>query len=407
MEPVPYLSIASVAERIRSRELSAVDVVEAVLSRIERFAPALNAFITVLAADARERAREAVAEIQSGNWRGPLHGIPIAIKDFYDTAGVKTTAAFEPFKDRVPKKDAVSVAKLTNAGAIVVGKTNMHRLGMGTTGLESAYGPVRNPWNDAYIPGGSSSGSAAAVAAGLCYASLDTDAIGSCRLPAACCGVVGFKGSYGLVSAKGILDGEQADEAILWLSHPGITARTVEDAAIMLNALAEPPGAAEDYRAETRRAERMRVGVANNFTADAEISAAFKSSVELIRGSGHEMLDARAPFEMPRFGDVANIEADRKSIAGRAFADIDVLVLPTTATTTPRVDASSNAQALSAQNTMFTNYFGLPAISVPCGMDSRGLPIGLQVVGKPGGDATVLRLAHQYLTSQPIVRAPV
>ena len=407
MEPVPYLSIASVAERIRSRELSPVDVVEAVLSRIERFAPALNAFITVLAGDARELAREAVAEIQSGNWRGPLHGIPIAIKDFYDTAGVKTTAAFEPFKDRVPKKDAVSVAKLTNAGAIVVGKTNMHRLGMGTTGLESAYGPVRNPWNDAYIPGGSSSGSAAAVAAGLCYASLDTDAIGSCRLPAACCGVVGFKGSYGLVSAKGILDGEQADEAILWLSHPGITARTVEDAAIMLNALAEPPGAAEDYRAETRRAERMRVGVANNFTADAEISAAFKSSVELIRGSGHEMLDARAPFEMPRFGDVANIEADRKSIAGRAFADIDVLVLPTTATTTPRVDASSNAQALSAQNTMFTNYFGLPAISVPCGMDSRGLPIGLQVVGKPGGDATVLRLAHQFLTSRPIVRAPV
>jgi aspartyl-tRNA(Asn)/glutamyl-tRNA(Gln) amidotransferase subunit A len=407
MEPVPYLSIASVAERIRSRELSPVDVVEAVLSRIERLAPRLNAFITVLAADARERAREAEAEIQSGNWRGPLHGIPVAIKDFYDTAGVKTTAAFEPFKDRVPKKDAVSVAKLKNAGAIVVGKTNMHRLGMGTTGLESAYGPVRNPWNDAYIPGGSSSGSAAAVAAGLCYASLDTDAIGSCRLPAACCGVVGFKGTYGLVSAKGILEGEQADEAILWLSHPGITARTVEDAAIMLNALAEPPGAAEDYRAETRRAEWMRVAVANNFTADADISAAFTSSVELIRGSGHEILDARAPFEMPRFGDVANIEADRKSIAGRAFADIDVLVLPTTATTTPRVDASSNAQALSPQNTMFTNYFGLPAISVPCGMDSRGLPIGLQVVGKPGGDATVLRLAHQFLTSRPIVRAPV
>jgi aspartyl-tRNA(Asn)/glutamyl-tRNA(Gln) amidotransferase subunit A len=323
---------------------------------------------------------------------------------------VKTTAAFEPFKDRVPKKDAASVAKLKDAGGIVVGKTNMHRLGMGTTGLESAYGAVRNPWNDAYIPGGSSSGSAAAVAAGLCYASLDTDAIGSCRLPAACCGAVGFKGTYGLVSADGILDGEKADEAILWLSHPGITARSPEDVAIVLNVLrlrSRQAAAASDYREQAQRTGKMRVGVATNFEADAEVSAAFTSAVDAIRTLGHDIFDARAPFEMPRFGDVRNIEADRSAIAGRAFERIDLLLLPTTTTTTLRVDAASDAQALSAQNTMFANYFGLPAISVPCGLDSHGLPLGLQIVGTPRGDGTVLQLAHQFVTNRPIARAPV
>ena len=147
-----------------------------------------------MAADAAlHAAKAAEKDIEQGHWKGPLHGIPIAIKDFYDTAGLKTTAAFERFRDRIPPKDAVGVEKLKKAGAIVIGKTNMHTLGMGTTGLESYFGPVRNPWNANYIPGGSSSGSAAAVASGLCYATLDTDAIGSCRLPAACCGVVGYK----------------------------------------------------------------------------------------------------------------------------------------------------------------------------------------------------------------------
>jgi aspartyl-tRNA(Asn)/glutamyl-tRNA(Gln) amidotransferase subunit A len=157
----------------------------------------------------------------------------VGIKDFYDTAGIKTTAAFEGFKDRVPVRDAVGVAKLKEAGAIIVGTMNMHRLGMGTTGLESYFGPVVNPRNAEYIPGGPSAGSAAAVASGMCYASLDTDAIGSCRLPAACCGVVGFKGTYGLIDPQGILEGEaDPDEMIRWFSHPGITTHTVADAAL-------------------------------------------------------------------------------------------------------------------------------------------------------------------------------
>ena len=154
------------------------------------------------------------------------------MKDFYDTAGLKTTAAFERFANRVPSHDAAVVSRLKNAGAIVIGKTNMDTLGMATTGLVSFHGPVKNPWTADYITGGSSSGSAAAVASGMCYATVDTDAIGSCRLAAACCGVVGFKGTYGLVSTDGILAGEAAPhEMIVWFSHPGVTTRRVADAA--------------------------------------------------------------------------------------------------------------------------------------------------------------------------------
>ncbi|HKE84622.1 MAG TPA: amidase, partial [Vicinamibacterales bacterium] len=155
--------LTDVSESIRQRRLSPVDVVMACLERIERLQPRLNAFITVAADAAVDAAKTAEREIQQGRWRSPLHGIPVAIKDFYDTAGVRTTAAFERFKERIPKKDAASVEKLKRAGAIVIGKTNMHTLGMGTTGLDSCFGPVRNPWNADYIPGGSSSGSAAAV----------------------------------------------------------------------------------------------------------------------------------------------------------------------------------------------------------------------------------------------------
>ena len=181
---VYYSSMEEISDLIRQRQLSPVEVVDACLKRIEELNPKLNAFITILFDQARGQARAAEAEIMAGKWRGPLHGIPVGIKDFYDTAGVRTTAAFEHFKDRTPTKDAIGVTKLKEAGAIIIGKMNMHQLGMGTTGTDSFFGPVHNPWNDVYIAGGSSSGSAAAVASGMCYATLDTDAIGSCRLPA-------------------------------------------------------------------------------------------------------------------------------------------------------------------------------------------------------------------------------
>src|SRR6267142_713167 len=267
--------IADVAPRLRARDISAVEVVEACLARIEELQPRLNAFITVLIEQAREQARQADEDIRAGRYLGPLHGIPIGVKDFYDTANVRTTAAFEPFRNRLPKRDAEAVAALKDAGAIVVGKTNMHQLGTGTTGLEGAFGAVRNPVNDAYIPGGSSSGSAAAVASGMCYATLDTDAVGSCRLPAACCGVAGFKPTFGAISTKGILDGEKTDETILWLSHAGITTRIVGDTRIVFEALA-------DLRQHADVTVNPRVGIADNFTADDEIARAFESAVDVV-----------------------------------------------------------------------------------------------------------------------------
>jgi aspartyl-tRNA(Asn)/glutamyl-tRNA(Gln) amidotransferase subunit A len=397
-----YLSIAQLQTLLRARKTSSIEVVDSCLARIAGLNERLNAFITVLTERAREQAKEADSDIKAGKWRGPLHGIPVGIKDFYDTANVRTTAAFEHFKNRVPARDAPAVARLKDAGAILVGKLNMHTLGMGTTGLESYFGPVQNPWNAAYIPGGSSSGSAAAVAAGLCYATLDTDAIGSCRLPAACCGVVGFKGTYGLISASGVLEGEKVDDTILWLAHPGITTRSAEDTAIVLNAVCErhDDGTPPDWWRDVSQHTQLRVGTADNFTADEEVTRAFNAAVETLRTFGHRMVRASAPFDMPRFGDLHRIQTDRDTIADRTFKEIDLLLLPTTTSTVlPVADAAGKPQALSAANTMFANYFGLPAISVPCGFDQRGLPIGLQIIGKPWGDADVLRLAHEYETA--------
>ena len=393
--------IATIQKHVRMQKASPVEVVNACLKQIEELNPELNAFITVLADQALEQARVAEAEIKAGKWRGPLHGVPVGIKDFYDTAGIKTTAAFEHFKDRVPGKDAVGVAKLKAAGAIIIGKMNMHRLGMGTTGIDSYYGPVRNPWNAEHIPGGSSAGSAAAVASGMCYATLDTDAIGSCRLPAACCGVVGFKGIYGLINPEGILEGEQdPGEMIRWFSHPAITTRTVEDTALVLDVLAErSEHKATQYFDGLTKDQKVRIGVGNNFEADREVSEAFERAIETVRYLGYPMESVAVPFGNPA-GGLGNIEADRKTIVRQIFKDIDVLLLPTTTSTVPAIrDAGVNPQALSPKNTVFANYYGLPAMSIPSGFDSNGLPLGLQMVGKPWDEARVLRLAYRYETT--------
>lgn len=278
----------------------------------------------------------------------------------------------------------------------------MHKLGIGTTGLDSYFGPVQNPWNAAYIPGGSSSGSAAAVASGLCYATLDTDAIGSCRLPAACCGVVGFKGTYGLIDPKGILEGEEPpDETIVWLSHPGITTRSVRDTALVLEVLAERNEQTKkvDFVQELTQNRKLRIGVADNFNASPGFLEAFERAIETIGRSNDSTRKVAVPFGNLS-GGISNIEADRKAIAGQAFKNIDVFVLPTMRTTVPTVsDATSNPQGLSPENTTFANYYGLPAISVPCGFDANGLPLGLQVVGGPWDDATVLSVAYQFQMS--------
>jgi aspartyl-tRNA(Asn)/glutamyl-tRNA(Gln) amidotransferase subunit A len=408
-DDIYYVNIEELQHRIRTRDVSPTHIVERCLERIQTLNPRLNAFATVLVDQALDQARLAQEEIQGGRWRGPLHGVPVGIKDFYDTAGIATTAAFERFKNRVPRVDAVSVARLKDAGAIILGKMNMHTLGMGTTGLESSFGPVRNPWNHDFIPGGSSSGSAAAVAAGLCYATLDTDAIGSCRLPAACCGVFGFKGTYGLLSTKGILEGEQADESILWYSHPGITTRSVEDTSILLRALVEPQRRDDLDQSERQASEktRLRIGVAENAKADTQVARVFDEAINVLRALGHDIVKTTAPFDIPVFDDLHTIEVDRQRIAERAFGDIVTLVLPTLTGPVLEVNrARGNPRALAPAFTVFAIYFGLPAISVPCGFDDNGLPIGLQFVGKPSDDVLVLGLAGQFMSASPFSRRP-
>ena len=402
LNPTQFGDIASTSERIRRGELSPMKLVIDCQARIKALQPQLNAFITLTENAALEAARAAEAEIQSGKWRGPLHGIPIAVKDFYDTAGVRTTAGFIHFKERIPRKDAASVAALMRAGAILLGKTNMHTLGMGTTGLDSAFGPVSNPWNPLYVSGGSSSGSAAAVASGMCYATLDTDAIGSCRLPAACCGVVGFKGSYGLIDLTGILDGEQPPgEEILWLSHAGIMTRSVEDTALVLDVLADPAvkQPAGPYSARPHAERPLRLGLATHCKPPEGLAHLYDEAFRVLRRSGHPVIEVAAPLvDMSR--GIATIAADRKAIQATAFADVDVLVLPTLPTLVPSVASSAKKPlALSPAYTAFANYYGLPAITVPCGFDENGLPVGLQFVGGPLGDGAVLEVARGYQTS--------
>jgi aspartyl-tRNA(Asn)/glutamyl-tRNA(Gln) amidotransferase subunit A len=391
-----YDSIGELGRRIHEQTISPVEVVEACLNRIETLNPTLNAFITVMADDARAQAKAAEAEINAGQWRGPLHGLPVAVKDFFDTAGVTTTAGFEQFKDRVPESDAEVVKRLRRAGAIVIGKTNMDALGMATTGLTGYFGPVRNPWNNDYVTGGSSAGSAAAVAAGLCFATVDTDAVGSVRLPAACCGVVGFKGSSDLISTKGILGDQPVDDFIRWMAHAAVTTRSVADVTLVLSVLTDRD---DDFAAGIRKADTtVRIGVGNNFIADAEVKKAFDKAVTVLRDVGYDTRDAAVPFGDSSQASMTTIEADRAGIADAAFTDVDVILLPTLDSTVPTVaEAATNPeQGVSAKATAFANYYSLPVASVPCGFDSHNMPIGLQIVGRPGDERTVLNVAHQY-----------
>src|SRR2546425_5661911 len=263
-----FLSLTELSELIRSRKVSPVEVTRNILERIEKLQPALNAYITVTRDVAMKSAQEAESEIQQKKWRGPLHGVPVAVKDLFDTAGIKTTAGSAVFKDRVPDKDAEVIRKLKAAGAVLVGKTNMHEFAFGGSSLVTYFGGVHNPWDLGRIAGGSSGGSAAAVAAGLCYGALGSDTAGSIRNPAAYCGIVGHKPTYGLVSTRGVIP-------LSWsLDHVGPMARTVADAALLLQVIAgyDPEEITSvrmdvpNYTAALRaRPTSLRVGVSLNF----------------------------------------------------------------------------------------------------------------------------------------------
>lgn len=450
---VASVSIREAGAQLRRRRLSPVELTKACLARIEQLNPVLNAFITVTAASALAQAREAESRIQRGQWLGPLHGIPIALKDLFDTAGVRTTAGSGVYKDRVPSEDAEVVRRLKAAGAVLLGKTNMHEFAFGGTSAVTYFGAVHNPWEIGHIAGGSSGGSAAAVAAALCYGALGSDTAASIRQPAAFCGIVGLKPTYGLVSTRGVIP-------LSWtFDHVGPMTRTVADAAIMLQAIAgyDPAETTSrqmripDYTEALRtRVSSLRVGVAREFFfagLDPEIEAAVNDALVVVRTLTAGLQDMTFPAstqERLRAGvraaeayayhaqflektpELYQPETLMRLRAGAAvgtpeyiqgrrevdftrltidtiFQTVDAIVTPTTPVMPPLLaDVTSSISVSMAlnnptiRNTSPFNVYGWPTISVPCGFTRSGLPIGLQISGPTGGDAVVLRLAHAY-----------
>ncbi len=442
-------SILGTSELLRKGSVSPVELTAHCLARIENLNPKLNAFITVTAESALAAARQAESEIRRGDWRGPLHGIPLALKDLIDTAGVPTTAASLLFKDRIPAEDAEIVRRLKAAGAVLLGKQNLHEFAYGGSSMVSAFGKVRNAWNPEHIAGGSSGGSVTAVAAGLGYGAIGTDTAGSVREPAALCGVVGLKPTYGRISARGVIP------LSISLDHVGPIARTVADVAVILAAIAghDPEDKAsvdapvEDYVAALGRSfQPLRVGVPKTFffdDLDAEVASATSHALSGLAAMGadlrhlelpvltdrtlqsaeaysfHAEFVARSPElyqpeTLRRIHTGQNVSPEallecrrelrraRRAIAS-IYADVDVLVTPTTPIPAPRIaeliqnpDLLRLRELLLLRNTRPINVWGLPAISIPCGFTEAGLPIGLQIIGPHWGEAAVLQVAHAY-----------
>jgi aspartyl-tRNA(Asn)/glutamyl-tRNA(Gln) amidotransferase subunit A len=448
-QDLSFMTLKEASELLRRKTVSPVDLTQACLKRIESYNSVLDAFITVTKNAAMEAARAMEAEQREGKWRGPLHGIPIALKDNIDTAGIRTTAASELFKDRIPSADAEVVRRLKNAGAILLGKTNLQEFAYGGTSSISYFGPVHNPWALDRIPGGSSGGSAAATAAGLCFASLGTDTAGSLRIPACYCGIVGFKPTYGRVSNRGVVP-------LSWtLDHVGPLCRTVEDAALMLGVIAgydelDPSSAntpVPDYSSAFKmQASKLRLGVPRTqfFEGlDPEIAKAVETAIEVLRtfaatvgevtlpsttipideiytkvrsvegyayhsqwiaespekyqpATREQILRNSATIEAPAYAQ-ARRELDllRREI-NKVFATVDLLVTPTMPTPPVLIAQATSPASVSIRNTSPFDVLGLPAISIPCGFTTSGLPIGLQMVSAPFAESKVLALAHAY-----------
>lgn len=445
---LPQLELAEVSKAVQKKEVSPVELTRACLERIERLNPILSTFITVTDNSAMEEARKAEAEITRGEWKGPLHGIPLAVKDLVETAGVRTTAASAVLKDNMPAADAEVIRRLKAAGAILLGKLNMHEFAYGGSGIISHFGIARNPWNTAHITGGSSSGSAAAVAAGLCYGAIGTDTAGSIRLPAAYCGITGMKPTYGLVSARGVIPLSRS------MDHVGPMTRTVADAALMLQAIAHYD--AQDINCQKfppvyypsaieEPVSSLRLAVARDFwdAVDVETSAAVDAAVaeldKLTAGVQETALSteadrtvvaaeayayqqkllpqneskydpetlkrvrAGADYTVTQYIDAhSELLRQRRQILQK-FEKLDLILTPTTPSLPATIaelqaepDQLRAKELIMLRNTRPFNVYGLPAISVTCGFSKSGLPIGLQITGAPGADGMVMALAHAY-----------
>ncbi len=455
-----YMSAGDLGRLLRSGDISPVEIVEAHLSRIRATEPVLNSFITLLPDAAMASARQAERDLRAGRDRGPLHGIPVSLKDLFNTGGVRTTSGSRIYDTFVPDEDCTVAARFREGGAILLGKLNMHQFAYGPTGENPDYGHMHNPWNPELVSGGSSGGSGSATAAGQCTITTGSDTGGSIRIPAALCGIVGLKPTYGRVSRYGLTP-------LAWsMDHPGPMVRTVEDAAIAMNVIAGHDSRdvasvnlpVPDYTASltgplvNRNGRGLRIGVPRqHFEApiDPEVRQAVNDALSHLESLGAEVLEV----DFPEFNDAAAIsttmlmseasaalrdllasDGDKlyepvrlrleaglfisaadylRAQQGRAvfdraarrlLDDVDLLAGPTEPVTAPpllqqRVLAGEQEIGTVAALTQYTrpyNITGFPAISIPCGFSSDDLPIGLQLAGRPFDEETVLRAGHAY-----------
>ncbi len=448
MSDLALLPLHAASALVRSRKVSSTDLTRACLERIHRHDPDLGAFITLTEDAALADAKRADDELARGAPRGPLHGIPIALKDLYDTAGIRTTAGSRIFAERVPDRDATVVERLRAAGAVLLGKLNLHEWALGVTNQNPHFGATKNPWDTSRIPGGSSGGSAAALAAGFCYLAPGSDTGGSIRIPASLCGVPGIKPTYGRVSLRGVVP-------LSWtLDHAGPLARTVTDLGIALSVMAghdplDPSSAdvpVDDYAAGIDGevgGVRIVVPTSRFFDdVDPEVDRAVREAARVLASLGAlveerpmpriELLAAQRALLLTdaaayhrehlrersaeigadvlarlRIGEgiggmeYAQARRDRDELRhawNAFFREHDVVLSPATLIPAPPregEDAVAAAQRLTA-NTLPFNLTGLPAISIPCGFSASGLPIGLQLAAGPWRERLLLRVARAY-----------
>ncbi len=461
-ESLCFLSIHELGQTLQKRDASPVDVVQAYLARCERLNPSLNTFVTVAAERALAAAHQAEQEIAAGHYRGPLHGVPVAVKDIFDTAGIRTTHGSSFYRDNVPEEDAACIALLKQAGAIILGKCNTHEFAAGSTTNNPWYGASHNPWDLQRSPGGSSGGSGAAVAAFLCSGATGSDTGGSIRNPAACNGIVGLKPTYGCVSLQGI------HPMALSLDHPGPLTRTVQDAGLLLQGMAgyvqDDPTSINlplpDYM------ERLEAGVQGMRLAfcpdlyftevDDAVASGLEEAAQVLQAQGagletisFELKDVveetrwaimgaefatlhRERFEQHPEGYGEDVQARlRKAMAvsvddyihacqhrlaiRRAFEtlfqEVDALLLPSSPCVAPLIEDGTSTingevvdfGAAGVPLRQPINVAGLPALAVPIGF-SNGLPISMQIVGPAWHEAEILRIGYAYEMTTPSLR---
>lgn len=457
------LTLAELAAKIKAREVSPVEVTEAALAQADRLQPALNSFITLLPEQAMRQAKEQETALARGEYRGPLHGVPIGIKDNLATAGIRTTVGSKVLADHIPQEDAHVVRLCKEAGAIILGKENLEEFAAGATSNNPHYGAVHNPWGLDHIPGGSSGGSGANVAACVTFASLGTDLGGSVRLPGTFCGVVGLKQTFGRVSQRGLMVTSFNGD------HIGPLTRSVRDSALMLQIIAgydplDPstvPVPVPDYTASFGKDLRgLRMGIPTNYffeVVDSEVEAAVRRAIADLRALGVDAREVALPsmqyagalriasmadsvvthepylkthrqdygpdvlyrtlagqFVLGRdYSKALKVQRLIKEEHARILQQVDFLVTPTAPIPAPRIGAPTvtlggteyrvrgPGSGLIAQNTSPSNATGLPAITVPCGLTTAGLPVGVQFIGRPFEEALVFQVAYAYEAVSP------